>query len=308
MEGKRMGHSFMRWIVIQWTILQLVSAKEIGVGAAGCPATSRTNYDLSWLHRNAKLLLFVEHLHDVNSEDDDIWESTSNSAEFEEKLQQLRNGLQIPAKCHNVSQEILQRFAYLEERVQECIDGSESCYGGSEEQPDVAGVYRRMSIMQAQLTRQKNVLRHMRGRLIALNRQMEDLQLIPEQILQINNYIEYMDKLMYNITQANGIPGPSGPPGPPGTPGASGTPGNIGLMGPPGPKGDTGATGSQGLPGLNGIPGEMGFQGAPGIQGLPGERGSKGERGDCNSSCTFARQISRGPPGPKGEKGEPSGP
>jgi len=36
-----------------------------------------------------------------------------------------------------------------------------------------------------------------------------------------------MDKLMYNITQANGIPGPSGPPGPPGTPGASGTPGEL---------------------------------------------------------------------------------
>jgi len=300
-----MGHSLTRWITILWAMLQLAWAQE-----AGCPATSRSNYDLSWLHRNAKSLFFLEHLQVWAQENDRGWASKTDSAEFEHKLQELRSGLQIPAECQNVAQETLQRFAQVEIRLQECIDVTASCFdgGSEEEQPDVAATFRRMYVMQSQLTRQRNVLRQMRGRLTALNRQVEDLQLIPEQILQINNYIEYMDKLMYNITQANGIPGHPGPAGPPGTPGTIGTPGQTGLMGPSGPKGDTGATGSQGFPGLNGIPGEMGFQGMPGIPGLPGERGSKGERGECNSSCSLARQISRGTPGPKGEKGEPSGP
>jgi len=176
-----MGHSITRWIVIQWAILQLASAQESTlVAAAGCPATSRTNYDLSWLQRNAKLLLFVEHLHDVYGHDDPIWKSKSSSAEFEKTLQQLRSGLQIPEQCYNFGQEMQQRIVYLEERLDECANGS--CFGEAEEQPDVAGVYRRMSVMQSQLTRQRNVLRHMRGRLMALNRHVEG---IPTVLFQI---------------------------------------------------------------------------------------------------------------------------
>jgi len=286
----------------RWMLL-LVAAAALQLNSCSSQeiTTCPTSYDASWLHRNARTLLFMEHLQETAVERNLYdWVSTSSTQQFGDKVQKLRNELAIPREC----QDVVRRIVYLEQRLQEDPTRDEAAEGGGgRHQPNLAVVFRQMSVMQSQLARQRNVLRHMRGRLMALGRQAEDLMLIPEQVQQINIYIEYMDKLMYNITQANGIPGLPGPPGPPGSPGTLGSPGLDGAIGPPGPKGSTGTQGPQGLPGLNGIPGEIGFQGAPGSQGLAGERGFKGERGDCKS-CPFSNEASQGPPGFKGEKGE----
>jgi hypothetical protein len=94
---------------------------------------------------------------------------------------------EIPDDCYEkmpIPQKISQRISFLEDRLEGCgAAQSQPCPYADE--PAVGGygsglVLRRLSAIQAELMRQKNVIRLMRMRLMDVNRQCEG-----------NNVIEY---------------------------------------------------------------------------------------------------------------------
>ena len=160
-------------------------AGEIGETNSQCP-NSYLNKDLSWFRQNAQTLLFMEHLQQRATQDNLFeWPKEQGSEKYRSKLRSLEDQFvmpeEIPDDCYEqmpIPQKIAQRISFLEDRLEGCgAAQSQPCpYAG---EPSVIGGYgsslvqRRLSAIQAELIRQKNVIRFMRMRLMDINRQCE---------------------------------------------------------------------------------------------------------------------------------------
>ncbi|KAI9553105.1 hypothetical protein GHT06_020996 [Daphnia sinensis] len=233
-------------------------AGDLGEISTQCP-NSFVNKDLSWFRQNAQTLLFMEHLQQRAAQENLFnWSREQGSEQYRSRLRNLEDQFvmpeEIPDDCYEqmpIPQKIAQRISYLEDRLEGC--------GAAQAQPcpysevNVGGfgsgmALRRLSVIQAELMRQRNVIRFMRMRLMDINRQCEDFMAVPNR-----NYMnDCSGGFVEEEKQTGCMMGPPGPPGPPGP------------EGPPGPAGAEGPAGPQGLPGLNGLPGEMGLRGEPG--------------------------------------------
>jgi hypothetical protein len=161
-------------------------AGDIGESLSQCP-NSYLNKDLSWFRQNAQTLLFMEHLQQRASQENLFdWPKEQGSEKYRSKLRSLEDQFvmpeEIPDDCYEqmpIPQKIAQRISFLEDRL-------EGCGGAAQSQPcpyaaesALGGGYgsglalRRLSAIQAELMRQKNVIRFMRMRLMDINRQCE---------------------------------------------------------------------------------------------------------------------------------------
>ena len=85
---------------------------------------------------------------------------------------------EIPDDCYDqmpIPQKIAQRIAFLEDRLEGCGSAQPCPYAGVESGVGFGSslMLRRLSIIQAELMRQRNVIRYLRMRLVAINRQCE---------------------------------------------------------------------------------------------------------------------------------------
>lgn len=177
---------------------------EDDFGEDQCPNVNR---DMSWFRQNAKTLLFMEHLQKRAAEENLYgWSDVTGSEQYQSRLRRMENQFvmpeEIPDDCYDqmpIPQKITQRISFLEDRLENCGSAQPCAYGGGETEEDfpggglglrtiytrseVGGGYgglglRRMSIIQAELMRQRNVIRTMRMRLAAINQQCEGSQMI----------------------------------------------------------------------------------------------------------------------------------
>lgn len=151
--------------------------------AGQCP-NSYINKDLSWFRQNAQTLLFMEHLQQRAAQENLFdWSKEQGSEQYRSRLRRLEDQFvmpeEIPDDCYEqmpIPQKIAQRISYLEDRLEGC--------GAAQAQPcpysevNVGGfgsgmALRRLSVIQAELMRQRNVIRFMRMRLMDINRQCE---------------------------------------------------------------------------------------------------------------------------------------
>lgn len=146
-----------------------------------CP---NANKDLSWFRQNAKSLLFMEHLQKRAAEENLYdWSKLLGSEQYRSRLRSLENQFvlpeEVPENCYEqtpIPQRIAQRIAFLEDRLEGCGQQQPCGYGGGEVSGGGYGgslVLRRLSMIQAELMRQRNVIRVMRMRLVSINRQCE---------------------------------------------------------------------------------------------------------------------------------------
>ena len=129
----------------------------------------------------------MEHLQQRASQENLFdWPKEQGSEKYRSKLRSLEDQFvmpeEIPDDCYEqmpIPQKIAQRISFLEDRL-------EGCGGAAQSQPcpyaaesALGGGYgsglalRRLSAIQAELMRQKNVIRFMRMRLMDINRQCE---------------------------------------------------------------------------------------------------------------------------------------
>jgi hypothetical protein len=157
-------------------------AGEIG-DIGQCP-NSYLNKDLSWFRRNAQTLLFMEHLQQRASHENLFdWSKEQQSDKYRSRLRNLEDTFvmpeEVPDDCYEkmpIPQKIAQRISFLEDRLEGC--GTTQSQPCTYDEPAVVGygsglVLRRLSVIQAELTRQRNVIRFMRMRLMDINRQCE---------------------------------------------------------------------------------------------------------------------------------------
>lgn len=158
-------------------------AGDLGETGQQCP-NSFVNKDLSWFRQNAQTLLFMEHLQQRAVQENLFnWSREQGSEQYRSRLRNLEDQFvmpeEIPDDCYEqmpIPQKIAQRISYLEDRLEGC--------GAAQAQPcpysevNVGGfgsgmALRRLSVIQAELMRQRNVIRFMRMRLMDINRQCE---------------------------------------------------------------------------------------------------------------------------------------
>lgn len=147
-----------------------------------CP-NAYLNNDLSWFRKNAQALLFMEHLQRRATEENLFdWSKQQGSDQYKARLRTLENQFvmpeEIPDDCYDqmpIPQKIAQRIAFLEDRLEGCGAPQPCSYDGTESNVGFGSslMLRRLSVIQAELMRQRNVIRYMRMRLVAINRQCE---------------------------------------------------------------------------------------------------------------------------------------
>ena len=150
------------------------------VGGGQCP---NVNSDLSWFRKNAQALLFMEHLQKRATEENLFdWSKQQGSDQYRSRLRSLENQFvmpeEIPDDCYDqmpIPQKIAQRIAFLEDRLEGCGSAQPCPYAGAESGAGFGSslMLRRLSVIQAELMRQRNVIRYLRMRLVAINRQCE---------------------------------------------------------------------------------------------------------------------------------------
>lgn len=176
---------------------ELISDESGEIGdTSQCP-NSYLNKDMSWFRQNAQTLLFMEHLAKRASQDNLFdWKKEQVSDKYRSKLRSLEDQFvmpeEIPDDCYEkmpIPQKISQRISFLEDRLEGCgAAQSQPCPYADE--PAVGGygsslVLRRLSAIQAELMRQKNVIRLMRMRLMDVNRQCEGKNVIEYSFLKL---------------------------------------------------------------------------------------------------------------------------
>lgn len=165
------------------TFIIQIKAKEEQMFEGQC---QNVNRDMSWFRQNARALLFMEHLQKRAMEENLYdWSKMSASEQYRARLRSLEDQFvmpeEIPDDCYEqlpIPQKISQRIAFLEDRLEGCsssIPQSPCSYGSGEMSGGFGGglALRRLSMIQAEQMRQRNVIRLMRMRLAAINRQCE---------------------------------------------------------------------------------------------------------------------------------------
>lgn len=160
------------------TTAVLVALLASIASASKCP-----NSDLSWFRQNARTLLFLEHLQNrATTENLFDWSNQLGSDTYRAKLRDLENEFlapeEVPEECYDkmpIPPVLAQRISFLEDRLEGCSGGGEGHLGG---QPCDGGgenyvLARRVASLQAELMRQRTVLRSVRLRLSTINRQCE---------------------------------------------------------------------------------------------------------------------------------------
>lgn len=150
------------------------------------PQCPNANKDLSWFRENAKSLLFMEHLQKRATEEDLYdWSKLTQTDRFRSKLRSLENQFdlpeEIPEDCYEqmpIPQKIAQRISFLEDRLEGCAGSAQRPCTRTLEDEDVDYVggghaQRRLSMLQAELLRQRNVIRQLRTSLIQVNQKCE---------------------------------------------------------------------------------------------------------------------------------------
>lgn len=144
-----------------------------------CP---NANKDLSWFRQNAKSLLFMEHLQNRASEEDLYdWSKFQQTDRFQSRLRTLENQFilpeEIPDDCYEqmpIPQRISQRISFLEDRLEGCGSSQSRPCRLEEDVDDYSGgAMRRLSILQAELLRQRNVIRQLRTSMASLTQKCE---------------------------------------------------------------------------------------------------------------------------------------
>lgn len=177
------------WIVFFICLIQVEAAvlkdEEGEIGEVGQCPNSYINKDMSWFRQNAQTLLFMEHLQQRASRENLFdWSKEQTSEKYRKQLRNLEDQFvmpeEVPDDCYErmpIPQKIAQRISFLEDRLEGCGAAQlpQPCAYG---EPVVGGygsglVFRRLSVIQAELMRQRNVIRFMRTRLMDINRQCE---------------------------------------------------------------------------------------------------------------------------------------
>lgn len=169
--------------ILLTTLIIQIKAKEEQMFEGQC---QNVNRDMSWFRQNARALLFMEHLQKRAMEENLYdWSKMSASEQYRARLRSLEDQFvmpeEIPDDCYEqlpIPQKISQRIAFLEDRLEGCssaIPQSPCSYGSGEISGGFSGglVLRRLSMIQAEQMRQRNIIRLMRMRLAAINRQCE---------------------------------------------------------------------------------------------------------------------------------------
>lgn len=182
------------WIVFFICLIQVEAAvlkdEEGEIGEVGQCPNSYINKDMSWFRQNAQTLLFMEHLQQRASRENLFdWSKEQTSEKYRKQLRNLEDQFvmpeEVPDDCYErmpIPQKIAQRISFLEDRLEGCGAAQlpQPCAYG---EPVVGGygsglVFRRLSVIQAELMRQRNVIRFMRTRLMDINRQCEGKLLV----------------------------------------------------------------------------------------------------------------------------------
>ena len=150
--------------------------------AAQCP-NSYVNGDFSWFRENAQSLLFMDHLQQKAAQEDLFdWAKEQRSEDYRARLRSLENQFLMPEEiaddCYEqmpIPQKVAQRISYLEDRLEGCGSTEPCPYAGAETSGGFSStmILRRLSVLQAEMMRQRNVIRFMKMRLVAINRQCE---------------------------------------------------------------------------------------------------------------------------------------
>lgn len=150
--------------------------------ASRCRGAMPTN-DLNWFKNHAQTLLFMEHLQQRAAEEDLYgWSSLVRTDDFRNQLRDLESEFVVPDDLDCPFEQpgasgggnLAERLAFIEDRLENCASGCTGVAGASPNAGDGVGVMmRRMSELQEELMRQRNVIRNMRVRLMSVSRQAE---------------------------------------------------------------------------------------------------------------------------------------
>lgn len=171
-----MGRCKVGWILLAVAAIEIVSSQR------QCPS-SYLNNDLSWFRQNAQTLLFMEHMQQRAAQENLYdWSNQLGSDQYRSKLRNLENEFvtpdEIPEDCYEqmpIPTSIAQRIGFIEDRLESCGSG-QPC--GGDGGGAGAGMMRRFATLQAEVMRQRSVLRNFRLRLMTINRQCEGIFLI----------------------------------------------------------------------------------------------------------------------------------
>lgn len=143
--------------------------------------------DLGWFRHNARTLLFMEHLQSRAAKENLFgWSDQLGTESFRSQLraveQQFLGADEIPEECLDrmpIQPNIAQRIHYLEDRLENCNSNNQqipcALGGGAAVTENSYAVTRRMSALQAELMRQRAILRQLHLRLVNINRQSEGI-------------------------------------------------------------------------------------------------------------------------------------
>lgn len=131
----------------------------------------------------------MEHLQQRAAQEDLYgWSNLVGSDQFRSQLRDLETEFMMPddLDCYDQpaasSGNLAERIAFIEDRLESC--GSSNGCNSAAAPPDagegVEAVMRRMGTLQAELLRQRTVIRNMRLRLMSINRQLEGTPAIKE--------------------------------------------------------------------------------------------------------------------------------
>lgn len=173
------------FILLSISFLILIEAQD-PLDLVESPQCQNVNRDMSWFRQNARALLFMEHLQRRAMEENLYdWSKMSSSEPYRARLRSLERQFvmpeEIPDDCYDqmpIPAKISQRIAFLEDRLEGCASSipQSPCSSYDPAVREVGGgglVLRRLSMMQAELMRQRNVIRMMRMRMITINQQCE---------------------------------------------------------------------------------------------------------------------------------------
>lgn len=172
----------MRRCKVGWILLVVVTI-QIVASQRQCP-NSYLNNDLNWFRQNAQTLLFMEHMQQRAAQENLYdWSNQLGSEQYRSRLRSLENEFvtpdEIPDDCYEqmpIPLSISQRIGFIEDRLESCGSCGGGGGGGGDGVPVSAGgvgMMRRFSMLQAELMRQRNVLRNVRLRLMTISRQCD---------------------------------------------------------------------------------------------------------------------------------------
>ena len=152
-----------------------ISEEELGPPAQStCP--QHVN-DLGWFREHAKTLVFMEHLYKKATEENLFnWKNEMDDDGFRDQIHELESSFISPEQLGDDCYEralphgLIQRLSHLEERVGGCGPEPGPC---GDFEPANPAVFRRITIMQEELARQRSLVHQLRLRINVIGRQFE---------------------------------------------------------------------------------------------------------------------------------------